>query len=63
MLISARSRFIAVFSIGILIIIAYKFIESKKNQSAEQNADQNNNSSDNNLIFVHSVRVKIQSKN
>lgn len=57
MLISLRSRFIAVFTVGLFIIIAYKLIESKQRHDAEQNAEQNTNSSDNSLIFVHSVGV------
>lgn len=55
MVISLRSKFIAVFTIGFLIIIAYKLIEFKQSHDAEQNAEQNSNSNDNDLIFVHSV--------
>lgn len=57
MLTSVRSRFIAVFLIGIIIIIAYKLIELKQSEFAEQNANKNTNSSDD-LIFVHSVSVQ-----
>lgn len=64
MFISLRSRFIAVFTIGLLIIIVYKLIEYKQGHDAERNAEQNIDSSDNSSIFVHSVSFqKIQCQN
>lgn len=58
MLISLRNRFIAVFSVGLFIIIAYKLIEYKQYRDAGENTEQNSNSSDNSLIFVHSVSFR-----
>lgn len=64
MLNSLRSRFIAVFLVGLFIITVYKLIEVKQIRDAEENTEQNSNSSDNSLIFVHAVGFeKLFSKN
>lgn len=60
MLIPVRSRFLAVFAVGLVIIIVHKLIEFKQSKDAEQTTDQSTNSSDNKLIFVHSVSFRIQ---
>ena len=62
LLLSLSVRIVAVILVGVILTIAYKWIQFTRIGYAEQNAYRNHYIHDKNLVFVHSVSAQIEQK-